>query len=79
MKRQLFWMATVLCVCTGCAAHRPSEAQALAWKINRQPASSMSCGFGEVRYCESDTDLEAHCACVDSHALFRQRQTSGLH
>jgi hypothetical protein len=79
MKRQLFSIATVLCLCTGCASHPPSDAQALASRINRAPGSHVTCGFGEVRYCQSDVDLEETCTCMDRQTLFGPRQPGTSH
>ena len=78
MKRQLLWSVTVLCLftgslLTGCAAHQPSDTQALASKINREPGSRLACGFGEVRYCESDVDLQENCTCMEYERLFGRR------
>jgi hypothetical protein len=79
MKRQLFSIATVLCLCAGCATQHPSAAQALVSKINRDPGYAATCAFGEVRYCEADVDRQEHCTCTDHHTLFGPQSVGGYH
>jgi hypothetical protein len=73
MKRKLSWVLMVLCLCAGCATRPASEAQVLVSEIVRETPSNVSCGMGDVRYCEVEVTGEQHCTCVDHRALFGTR------
>jgi hypothetical protein len=70
MKRQLGWVLTAACLCTGCAGRPISEAQVLTSNIVYGRSSNVTCGAGEVRYCELDNIGRSNCACVDHNMLF---------
>jgi hypothetical protein len=72
MKRQLLWCFMAAWLCTGCALKSASEAEVLASTIAREP-SNISCGVGDVRYCEVEVGGQKQCGCVDHRSLSHRR------
>ena len=64
MKRQGLWILAVVGLYAGCAAHPPSETQAVASRILHERPANKSCKPQQIYYCVSNVNSEV-CACRD--------------